>query len=100
MKPDWKAELKTPKGEPILHGKEPATLADIAYNLLLLKDGRVELPEGEGLKRARLAHKICSEESAEITLDEANKIRKLVDKYESPSVIFAVEELLDPAKKD
>jgi len=52
---DWKATLKTPKGDEIKSDEKVATLESIAYDLLLLHDPRAELSSGAKLKNARLA---------------------------------------------
>jgi hypothetical protein len=94
---DWKAELKTPKGEPITTEDKQATLESISYELLLLSDPRAELSGGAKLKNARLAKKVI--EGGEIDLEEVKIIRDLVGKYGSPAVVLAVEDLLDPPKE-
>ena len=94
---DWKATLKTPKGDEIKSDEKVATLESVAYDLLLLHDPRAELSSGAKLKNARLAKKVI--EGGEIDLGEAKVIRDLVGKYMGAAVVLAVEDLLDPPKE-
>lgn len=96
MKPNWKAELKDPKGTVLKNGEEAVTLASLAYDLLMVNDPQAQLSGGAKLKNARLAQKIVTNDEAEIDLDEAKIIADAIGKYASPAAVLAAEELLDP----
>jgi len=91
MKIDMSVYLKTPKGEIIKSNEVAQTFESIAYECLLVFDNALD--GAQKLKQAELAKKILSED--EITIEEAVLIKSLVGKYCSPSVVLAIEELLE-----
>jgi len=91
MKIDMTAVLKTPKGEIITSNEVAQNFESIAYECLLVSDNALD--GAQKLKQAKLAKKIIGEN--EITIEEAALIKSLVGKYCSPSVVLAIEELLE-----
>ena len=91
MKLNMTEVLKTPKGEIITSNEVAQTFESIAYECLLMSDS--ELDGAQKLKQAKLAKKILGED--EITLEEAVLIKSVVGKYCSPSVVLAIEEVLE-----
>lgn len=93
MKPNWKQELKTIKGEPITENDKPVTLEDVVYASLLVNDPQAQESGEEKLKKARLAKKVV--EDGEVSIEEAALIKKVIGKYQGPTVVLAVEEALE-----
>ena len=91
MKINMATVLKTPKGEIIKSNEVAQTFESISYECLLVSDNALD--GAQKLKQAELAKKILSED--EITLEEAVLIKSVVGKYCSPSVVLAIEELLE-----
>jgi len=91
MKINMATVLKTPKGEIIKSNEVAQTFESIAYECLLVSDNALD--GAQKLKQAKLAKKILGED--EITIEEAVLIKSLVGKYCSPSVVLAIEEMLE-----